>query len=287
MKKFDVQLGNPPYQKASEKRNEGNGSKGSRNTIWQHFVVKAISLCEDNGYVCLVHPARWRKPEDKTGTILKQKDILYLEIHSKHDGLKTFGAMTNYDWYILKNCPYKGETVLKDQRGIISQIDLRDWSFIPNFDFEKIRKILAKPNENTCEVLYSRSAYGSDKLWMQEKQSEEFQYPCVHSTTQSKVRYWYSKTNKNGFFGIPKIIFGDNGGDTGIYNAIIDVNGVFGLTNHAIGFTIKDEKEGKNVKKAIESESFKEVINSCQYGGFQIDYRIFKYFRKDFWKEFI
>lgn len=32
---------------------------------------------------------------------------------------------------------------------------------------------------------------------------------------------------------------------------------------------------------------YKVIIRACKWSTFQIDYRIFRFFRKDFWKEFI
>ena len=285
--KFDVVIGNPPYQAPTKKLNIKNGSKGGRNTIWQHFIPLSFSLCKKNGFICLVHPARWRKPEDKTGEILKTKNIRYLEMHSKYDGKKTFGAITNYDWYVLQNNNLVGQSTIRDYNGNFSRIDIWKLPLIPHFNFKIIDKLLAEEKEETCPILYSRSAYGNDKSWMSREKSPEFKYPCVASTTKNKVKFLYSKVNTNGFFGISKVIFGDNGGDTGIYNSIVDIDGKFGITDHGLAIKIKSKSEGEKIKTALESEKFKELIHSCQYGGFQIEWRMFKYFRKDFWKEFI
>jgi hypothetical protein len=48
--KFDVVVGNPPYQ-------SGNDSKG--NKLWPKFIFKATELTKDNGYTCLVSPTGW------------------------------------------------------------------------------------------------------------------------------------------------------------------------------------------------------------------------------------
>jgi len=285
--KFDVIIMNPPYQAPVLKSKTDRGSKGSRNVIWPEFVNMAIVDVKDNGFLAAIHPPKWRKPEDKLFKIMTEQNITYLEMHSKKDGIKTFGAMTPFDWYILQKAKYSGKTNIKCTDGAYQTIDLREFPFLPSCDLKKVTNLLAKNKDEKCEVLFSRSAYASDKHWVSEIKTDKFAYPCVHSTTKDKVRYWYSSTNKNGFFGTPKVIFGDNGGDTGIFNAIVDMEGVFGITQHAMAIPISSKDEGEQIKKALESESFKKIINSCQYGGFQIDWRMFPYFRKDFWKEFI
>jgi hypothetical protein len=83
-------------------------------------------------------------------------------------------------------------------------------------------------------MVYSPSAYEHRKLWMSHTKTNEYKYPCVHSTPKTGVRYMYSKVNDKGHFGVPKVIFGE----AGINDVIIDINGEYGLTNGAIGIKI-------------------------------------------------
>ena len=79
-------------------------------------------------------------------------------------------------------------------------------------------------------------------------------------------------------FGVQKVIFGDSG----INDIIIDMEGKYGLTNHAIGIKINSMEEGIKLKTALESEMFKDVLNACSWSNYMIEWRIFKYFKKDF-----
>ena len=45
--------------------------------------------------------------------------------------------------------------------------------------------------------------------------------------------------------------------------------------------------KGKILKKVLESLEFKKVLESCSWSNYQIDWRLFTYFKKDFWKEFM
>jgi hypothetical protein len=65
----------------------------------------------------LVHPALWRKPEHKLFNILRD-NLIYLEIHSSKDGIKTFSAETRYDWYIYSK-KHNGKTIVKFEDDII------------------------------------------------------------------------------------------------------------------------------------------------------------------------
>ena len=144
MKKFDVLVGNPPYQAPKNVKGPKKGTIGG--DLWSKFVLKSFELIKENGYVCLVHPPMWRKPEHKLYSLLaEQNKLLYLEVHNKQDGQKTFGAATRYDWYVVQKTSSDGsKTEVQDQDGKIHQINLREWAFLPSAEFELAKSILAK-----------------------------------------------------------------------------------------------------------------------------------------------
>ena len=94
----------------------------------------------------------------------------------------------------------------------------------------------------------------------------------------------YSSINTKGHFNIPKVIIGE----TGIENALNDYIGKYGMTQDSFAIIINDKNEGDNILKAIKSKKFINLIKSSfSWSNFRIDYRLFKDFNKDFWKEFI
>lgn len=78
---------------------------------------------------------------------------------------------------------------------------------------------------------------------------------------------------------LPKVIFGDGG----INEPFIDMEGKYGMTQHAIGLVIKDKKDADKLKTFLQSNFFKNVLSACMYSGFQIDWRLFTYFKRNFW----
>ena len=158
-----------------------------------------------------------------------------------------------------------------------------DWTLFTYFKKDFWKEFIIDVEEK-CEIIYSRNNYGSDKKWVSKERTGEFKYPCVHSTPKGGIIYYYSKTNDKGHFGVSKVIFGESG----IYNAIIDMKGKYGMTQHSMGITVNNIEEAENIKRVLESEIFrKEVLDACSWSNFQIDWRLFTYFKKDFWKEFI
>ena len=65
------------------------------------------------------------------------------------------------------------------------------------------------------------------------------------------------------------------------------MEGKYGMTHGAMAIKINNEEEGKNLSRALTSDKFQDIIKSCNYSSFRIDWNIFKDMKKDFWKEFI
>ena len=249
----------------------------------------------------------------------QENHILYLEIHNKLDGKRVFGVQTRYDYYLLQKRPPSRErgylTHIKDQTGRIHpSIDLAKWPFfLPNHSFEMIEPLLLpsalqESSENLSDnisnsiVLFSRCQYGSDQPWVSETQDEHYIYPVVHSTPKAGPRIlWSSKINIDSnktheqyeripMFGVPKVIFGESG----IHDIIVDVDGKYGMTQGAIGLKILQdadkpsgflEQEGLRMKRVLESPKFATIIDAMSFSNFRIDWRMFLYFHREFYKK--
>jgi len=90
----------------------------------------------------------------------------------------------------------------------------------------------------------------------------------VHSTQKNRHRFIWSNRNDNGFYGIKKIIFGDSG----IYNPIIDIDGKYAMSEHAMAIIIDNIKEGEILSKILCSSIFKKILKACLWSSFAIDW---------------
>lgn len=273
---FDMVMENPPYQK--DLRDVRKGGYGGR-SIWDKFVIKSLDLLKNNGYMGMVHPSSWRKPEHEIWPILTKNNILYLEIHSKKDGEKTFNASTRYDWYILEKTTNKGssKTIIIDERGQQSKIDLSKWKFLPNYMINEIEQIINP--KNGIDVIYSSSLYETRKPYISKNKDKSYKYPVIHSMNQKGLDLVYSSENK-GHFGIKKVILSFNEKQYP-YN---DFKGEYGMSQISYGIPIKSKEEGEQVLKFIQSPFMEQVIKATKWSTFQTDYRMFKYFDKNFYK---
>ena len=278
--KFDIIVGNPPYNK---------GLTATGNSLWNKYILKNLNILNTNGYLAMITPSGWRKPQSAKSTLNKvsmemmSKQIHYLEMHNQKDGLKTFNKGTRYDMYILENCKPYTDTLINDESRLNTKVFLKDYSFIPNKDIAFIEKIIAKNDDEKCPYIYDRSAYGADRNYVSSTIDTKHKYPLVHTTPKKGNRFLYSSLNDKGHFGISKIIFGDSG----IYDVIIDMSGDYGMTQHARGIKVDSLEEAENIKKALLSKKFKLFIESVMWSNYQLDPNLLYFFKKDFWKEFI
>lgn len=280
--KFDVVIGNPPYQK----------KVGPRKTeaIWPKFVEKSFEICKEGGYVSLIHPNGWRNVDGNYKNVqnkIKSKNLIYLSINSVESGQQIFKVTTPFDWYLVQNCSNIGKNKIKFEDGNEKIIDLSKLDLIPNKFFDKIINLIAKKDEKTVVVLYSRSDYGSDKKHMSKTINGKNTYPCVYSIlSNGNINLMYSTNKDKGHFGIPKVVVGNGANPT----CFIDYEGKYGLTQFAFGIIDTADNLSK-IEKVIKSKEFQKINLSTKYvataGNPLIYPKIIKLFRKDFWKEFL
>lgn len=273
---FDAVIGNPPY-------NDNSGNKGKGHTLWTKFIeISLEKWINKGGYLLYVNPSLWRQADHPLQTIIKQYQIEYLEIHNEADGVKIFNCNTRYDWYLIHKIPYFKKTKIKTQTGELIFKDLSKMNFIPNFNYDLIEKLTS--SDNKVNMLYSRSDYASDKNWTNKIKNYEFKYPVVYSVNRKhEAKFiWSSLNTKNGHYNKSKVIFGS--GATGF---IIDEKGEYACCEFCTGIIDKIENLEK-IKNVLDSLKFKnEVIKATSVSKAEINRKILKYFKKDFWKDFI
>lgn len=279
--KFDVIVGNPPYQTKSD------DSDTKTQPIWDKFVAKAFSLLVDNGYLCFVHPSGWRSNGNiyAEAKVLKTKQIEYLEIHNELDGARTFGANTRYDWYVAKNCSQIKSTTIKDQDGVLTTSNLTNASYIPNSKIDLIKSFLAKNDEEKVEIIHSFSAYESRKDWVSKKKSKKCKYPIIYSTPTDGPTIWYSSTNQNGHFGISKLILNP----CRPIGFVVDSDGKYGMSQFCVGI-VGDKEYLEMVANVITNQKtngFAEFMEACHFTDKIFNKDVISLLRKDFWKHFV
>jgi hypothetical protein len=281
---FDLVIQNPPY-------NDSSGNKGANHTLWDKFTVKAIeSWLKPGGYLVAVHPGNWRQGNSGVFPLFKEKQLHYLEIHNSTDGQKTFKCGTSYDWYLLENTPRCKKTIVVGEDGARSEIDMGEWTFLPNMMHEYIKGLITDDVTNRLDITRDRSVYGTDnkKGLVSKEKTDKYCYPLINSIKKDgSIDFRYTcddtKAGKGQLpqFGRTKFIF-CNG--AGCYK---DMTGDIGFTEW--GFAIYDTPENvEKIEIAFKTKEFTNIINALKIVPSQkCNPEVMKLFKKDFWKDLL
>lgn len=188
MPKFDVVVGNPPYQAP---QSAGGGLGGSQRKIYEDFVKSSISILKPNGLMVFIHPGNWRSGMSKItksiGNLLRDK-IRYLNINTAK---KYFNLGTSFDWYLLINSSNSGDTIIETEDGIVN-LNLHKYKIIPNKLNETVISILEKTiysdkSKLNLEMTDERIK-GESKI-----QTNEYKYPLMQAGEKNKDIRWYGR----------------------------------------------------------------------------------------------
>lgn len=277
---FDAVILNPPYQKSKSysTKSQGVGGVGGQ-SLWDKFVRLGLQQLIHNGFMVVVHPPSWRKPEHVMWPIITQYQIHHISMLNKYSTTKLFGANTKVDWYVVEKCePYK-LTHIHDELGCDNLIDLKLWKWLPGAEFVLISKLFDFTSQHaTFDVISSSCAYEIRKSHISRTLCSTFCYPLVHTITKSGLGCLYSNTKQSGHFGVGKVILNTNRNQYP-YN---DFVGKYGMTPLSYGLPISSQKQGDEIIAAINRKEFKLIIQVTKWSTFQTDWKMWKYLRCDF-----
>ena len=274
--KFDVIVGNPPYQENTSNRR--GGSKG--NILWNKFVIKSLELLSDGGYLCFVHPSQWRYPKNEMWRTFTENQIVTLDCKTVKDGIATFGVNIGYDFYCLKKSKPTFKTIVKDADGNLHKIDFSEWPWLPNSNLLLIANLLAG-NEEKLNVIYGclhHTQHDASK-----NKNKTHVVKCVHTIHEDgspEIRYSaipLAKSEK-----VPKVIFHRSSS----FRFIVDKDGKLGMTENCFAIAV-DEKELNEFLEALKSEKFISLWESLKWSNYYVAAEPFRHFKKDFWKHFV
>jgi hypothetical protein len=286
VEEFDVVMGNPPFQKAVTL--SGYLRRAQHTDIWDKFVTSSISWLKSDGYLAFIIKQTWRKPENDFWSEIAQKNTLvYLRILAKDQPFFK-GVSQRIDMFLMKKSNDEDAlTDVVDEKNMYHQMNVHSLPFMPNYDYEDILKIVVPTPDRGIPVIYDSTMYRTEKPKtgppkVLPKSNEEYKHPVVHSMTKNGMVYVYSNQTK-GHFGEPKVLLNKNEQQYP-YN---DYEGEFGMSELTFGIPITSKEQGDQIVEAINSDRFREIIKATKWGAFQTEYKMFKYFRPDFYKEFL
>jgi hypothetical protein len=273
---FDVIIGNPPYNRPGQ-------NKGF--SLWEEFVTKNLELSTPStGYMVFMHPSKWRKPcfvEKRDIRLTNNKNLqdslfhrqmVYMELHNKDDGMKLFGGSTaRYDWYVLQNCQCTSPWPIKfEGESTVTNVNmLPPLPFIPNYGFNIWNKILAKKfpginvqrirdtNKNKCQNVYNPTT--------------GFVYPVVRSTNLKGLDIYYT-TQPSPIAQMKKVIMSRNYNLCPVYD-----DGQYSVTETPFIACVNSEDEGQRMVEYLNTPLMKYLVASCRWCNIENNWETFRF----------
>lgn len=160
--KFDVIIGNPPYQ-----LNDGGGTGSSASPIYQHFIEQALKL--NPRFLCMIVPAKWhtggkgldsfREKMLNDGHIMKM--VTYRDSRDCFQGVDVAGGIT----YFLRSRDESGDceaVYFESGNEATSFRQLNEFPIYIASDkaIDIVRKVQKKSKENYSSIVRSRKPFG-------------------------------------------------------------------------------------------------------------------------------
>ena len=173
--KFDVIIGNPPYQ-----LNDGGGTGASAMPIYHKFIETAVSL--NPKYISMIIPSRWfaggKGLDDFRDKMLKDKRLKVLIDHSNSDDCFPGVSIKGGVCYFLWDSKHDGDCEFVEMRGgeEVSRVkrDLGQYDVLIRFNESMpiLEKVKQKNELTLDKKVYSRNPFGLNADFSDFKKNE-------------------------------------------------------------------------------------------------------------------
>ena len=259
IEKFDVVLGNPPYNI------DGIKHKGQKN-IYVFFHVMALNYwVKPDGYLLFLHPPVYRIPNHKIqhtkinlNELITHKKIETIKMYSISTLLKLMNVMINADVILIKNTnnDLLSKTKIIDTNDVCYHISIKPNDFIVNFGLNIMEKIKNKCTNGIVNLILNSEMHAQT---IQLDESNLSLYKNIHGITKKGIKIVLSN-KKHTYFNYPKLII--NG--IGSYNYVFhDIKGEYGITQSPVAIINPDS----NTIKLIQSPLFHYIANATKVIG--------------------
>lgn len=260
--KFDVVLGNPPYEAATS-----DGRKDQANNLWSKFTKKAFDIVKVDGTVAFVTPSSWLSPASDIGK--GDKGIKFIRDYFKplktillniNECAKHFNVGSTFSYFIVQNTKQQiNTTIVTDVETF--KIDLNDITYFPKSMNKKSISINKK-------VLSAKEKFGfvgnnlpECKLDFVKEKTNSKNIPAYHTSAKGGT-YWYAdkdiatKTKRKVVVSI-----------SGDFKPLYDDKGEINFTTMCIAYYLKDKEKMDSIQSFLDSKLIKFLMLENKYTG--------------------
>lgn len=262
--KFDVIVGNPPFQSTDD---SGNRKSMSTN-LWSKFIKKSFDMINDGGVVAMITPASWASNtiDINEGKVRIFKDIfnvnnpLAINLSTVKQYFPTVGSTFSY--FVVEKAPNAGQTKVITQDG----------DFVTNLTgFVSLPKVITKEslsinnkfakqmtNNSTCAGQMQSSACKYSPTM-----DQDFTFPAYHTAAvEDSGTTWYTNVEHPNFHK-NKIIFSLSG----YFRPYADP-GKLGYTDMCLAYILADTEKLEYAMQVFSSKLFAFVLENNKWSGF-------------------
>lgn len=269
--KFDVILGNPPYQRSIQRIEKERKGSGSGNRIWHLFVEKAFNHLKDSGFLGFITPHQWRLPSLKendnlkiTKDLLTSNNMIWLMINV--DTFFNIGNSIQVDAYVCQKGEYMLTTeIVNSKNNFVDRINLQTFIIPTNLDNVSKKSIstLISIQEEKIKIEITPRRFASNNSFIVEEKLENHNFEFLNTSAQylKGKRLWSSIAHPFQFN--KKIMFSDSGEE----GFIFDNEGKYGGCHHTHCILVNNDIEGYALLEFLRSEPVIKFLNFFRKEG--------------------
>jgi hypothetical protein len=247
-KKFDVIVGNPPYQAPTQ----GNGNN---NKLWPLFVEVAVKLAKEDGIISFITPTSGLAPANKTLQIFKNHHLTYVDFDAK----KHFSGIGSQisSWQLLVN--KKGTTAI----GSLT-LDLADVEYFPAMieSFSIHKKVIFENEGDRLDVMSDET---SNVILVTKKPnlvSREKTRTHIHKAFHTNHQFlWASRELRDEK--AKKVVFTTSGYLKAFYD-----EGTIGVSNTSRYILVDSKEKGEVLASLLNSSLYQFIMETAKWNGF-------------------
>jgi len=273
--KFDVVIGNPPYQSSTSEEN-------SANALWTKFGLVSKNLLVDGGYLAIIHPDSWMNYCEEYENFNKGRmttklyrsrifnEISPLYINVGDDLRKKYFPNIGVDFSIVIGKKTKKnnqiEFVHNSNSLFLTKLGSKIVPKTGNRTIINIFEKLFNQNKNFFPVLKNTdSNFVSDKRkWrhISINRTDEYKYPLCNTSSQYNKGQFLWSSVPHMYQNISKVIFSDSG-----YSRPFFDSGTYGLSSHSFGIECI-EKDSEKIIFYLNSKTINYLLSFlCSSGA--------------------
>lgn len=246
--KFDVTIGNPPYQ-------DPNNDK---RMLWNQILDKMAEVTKDGGYMAVVTPSTWLTASTNIHNsyrVFEEKQVEEAVIFDKDDSPFEEGTTVSYS--IIKNSPRQTDTNLyfakysKKTKDLVGTIDIAKEKFWPG-QLEPINLAIHDKLKSFPKIEFIKSCEFHNQGLKKKKRVSDTKskgFPYTHHVSAAITRYTSVKFSKHDTWKVMVPL------TSTIDKAVIDNN--CGHGEDMLSLYVADENTAKNIKALFNTKFYK------------------------------